>query len=164
MSLQLLEPINKRILDLDIFTLLGLADLSQTEKDLFLKRMNKLAIDLFLLKLTGQMKPEIRRAVVDKYADVTELDDEGLKIFIKDITNHVPDASDLFVDSLAQVKASLVQDHYKTKRLAYESLLLKTMDKEKRALIEEQIEKCKKNEEMAANGQWDAVTALVELA
>lgn len=163
MSLQTAGSVNMRIINIDLFDLLDLSDLDQSKKDDYVNKINALVMQLFLTKVAEIIGPEKREALMAKYNPDSITEDQAQSI-LSDIGNLVPDASDLYVKTLAQVKASFVEEQYKTKRAALEEALAQATDEDEKLALQRKIELMSKNEQYAKEGNWDAILAANQAA
>lgn len=143
------------ILAFDIFKMLGLESLQQEKKDEYLRRFTKLILEYYLEEKVGDNLTRAQiETLMQKYPPTSELNVEA---FLQEMSEMLPNASDLFTEALIEMKAKIVHTHYETKREIYTEMLIDEIDPSKKTLLKKMIAEVERVLKFIANNDWEMV-------
>jgi hypothetical protein len=152
---------SQSILPFDIFEMLGLQDMTAKEKEEFESELVKLILRYFFQEKIGdRLSWEEKEKISDM--QIKKIDDT--QKFIDTIGDKVPNASDLLVESIVEVKSRVVRDHYQKRLDGYKKALDdldQKEDKPKHDIAKQKIEECKLNLHFIEEERWELVASQI---
>lgn len=140
------------LLALDVFKLLDMEALGQSEKDNYLAKVEQLTLQYFLQEKVGD---RLKEEEMDELTQMPVTTQEEVEKFLSRVGELLPDASDLFLQASAEVKARLVKEQYQSRLSDLEELLNEeSADSMEASLIKNQIAECKLNLTFVEKGDW----------
>ncbi len=148
------------ILAYDIFLLLGISNISDEQKEKYLSTLEKVILQYFLQEKIGDaLSKEQLEELMRKYPPE---DEKNVEAMMEAIGAMLPDASDLMVDAMIEVKARAIRDQYETSIKMYEKLLSEAKSQNIRDELQNKIEESKKRLELANGNKWSELATAAE--
>ena len=145
------------VLAQDLYKLLGMEDLDEIEKEKFLNEFLATVSNYFFQeKVSPLLTAEEKEVLAQKFESV---DKDNMSLMFSELTEKIPNLSELYVQALSEVKAKVVRDMYANKSDMYEDLIAKETDPSILEQLRSDLEKCQKNLELANSGRFDLIAA-----
>ena len=145
------------VLAQDLYKLLGMEDLDEIEKEKFLNEFLATVPNYFFQeKVSPLLTAEEKEVLAQKFESV---DKDNMSLMFSELTEKIPNLSELYVQALSEVKAKVVRDMYANKSDMYEDLIAKETDPSILEQLRSDLEKCQKNLELANSGRFDLIAA-----
>jgi len=148
---------DKRILSLDLFILLGLENLSVSEKEEYTNEFTQLVNNYFLAQKVSEFLDE------DQLNEVTQKFNNGEEItkILQYLAKLIPDLDELYIEALTETKARVVKDQYLGMKQELEEKM-KDATEEESTQIKKKLQKCENNINYVISGEFEKINYQIE--
>lgn len=153
MKLYDLNDKDRKLMTLDLFSLMGLHDLPQNEKDDLAREITTLAFQNFL---GNKAELYLTEAEMNDLMDRHPLNDEkDAEEFLREIALKIPGSERMLVDAILETKAYMIKQQYVTKYKVFSQMYQEERDEAKQKEYLEVMEDSKRRLEVIEAGNWE---------